>query len=205
MRVIDTEKLNQLEAYIHSYAFENNGDMPKLSEIMEYMSMSKATAYRYLLRLNDDGKIEYRGKGTLDLKDKKNSTRKYRSVRVPIYGSIICGSPQDEEQYNEGYLAVPEEWVDGECFLLRAKGDSMIDIGVNEGDLVLVKKTGFATDGQIIVALTENGNTLKRLHYENGKPVLYAENSSYTEKQHVIHPKELTIQGVALKVIKDIA
>ncbi len=42
------------------------------------------------------------------------------------------------------------------------------------------------------------------VHYENGKPVLYAENSNYTEKQRVIHPKELTIQGVALKVIKDI-
>ena len=97
-----------------------------------------------------------------------------------------------------------KEWLDGECFLLEAYGDSMADIGVHAGDLVLVKKTNVATDGQVVVALTEEGNTLKRLHYENGKPVLYAENSSYTEKQRVIHPKELTIQGVALKVIKDI-
>ena len=204
MRVINAEKLNRMETYIHDYAFNNNGDMPRLSAIMEYMGMSKATAYRYLLRLNEDGKIEYSGKGTLDLKDKKNSTRKYRSVRVPIYGSIICGSPEDEEQYNEGYLAVPEEWVDGDCFLLRARGDSIADAGIREGDLVLVRKTEDALDGQVVVALTEGGNTLKRLREENGKPVLYAENSTYSEQQRVIHPQELRIQGVALKVIKDI-
>lgn len=204
MRVIDTEKLNRLETFIHDYAFHHNGDMPKLSEIMEYMEMSKATAYRYLVRLSEDGKIEYSGKGTLELKEKKNSTRKYRSVRVPIYGSIICGSPEDEEQYNEGYLAVPEEWVDGECFLLRARGDSMIDIGVNEGDLVLVKRAEDAADGQVVVALTEEGSTLKRLRHENGKPILLAENRGYQENQRVIRPKQLEVQGIALKIIKDI-
>ena len=204
MRVIDTEQLNRLEAYIHDYAFRSNGDMPKLSEIMKYTGMSKATAYRYLVRLSETGRIEYSGKGTLALKDKKNSTRKYRSVRVPIYGSIICGSPAEEEQFNEGYLAVPEEWVDGECFLLRARGDSMVDIGVSAGDLVLVKKTETALDGQVIVALTEDGNTLKRLRYEGSKPVLYAENSSYPDQKRMIRPKELSIQGVALKIIKDI-
>ena len=62
MRVINAEKLNRMETYIHDYAFNNNGDMPRLSAIMEYMGMSKATAYRYLLRLNEDGKIEYSGK-----------------------------------------------------------------------------------------------------------------------------------------------
>ena len=94
--------------------------------------------------------------------------------------------------------------MDGECFLLRARGDSMVDIGVNEKDLVLVKKTNEALDGQVVVALTENGNTLKRLSYENGKPILLAENSTYSEKERVIRPKRLEIQGIALKVIKNI-
>lgn len=204
MRVFDQEKLSRLENYIHDYAFRNNGDVPRLPEIMEFMEMSKATAYRYLVRLNGDGKIEYNGKGTLGLKEKKNSTRKYRSIRVPIYGSIICGSPAEEEQYNDGYLALPEEWVNGECFLLRARGDSMIDIGINEGDLVLVKRTENAEDGDIVVALTDDGNTLKRLRYENGQPVLCAENKTYPDSRKYIHPHAMTIQGVALKVIRDI-
>lgn len=204
MKVIDAEKLKRLENYIHDYAFHNNGDVPRLSEIMEFMEMSKATAYRYLVRLNEDGKIEYNGKGTLGLKEKKSSTRKYLSVRVPIYGSIICGSPAEEEQYNEGYLAIPEEWVSGECFLLRTRGDSMVDIGVEEGDLVLVKRTEFAEDGDVIVALTEDGNTLKRLRYESGKPVLYAENKTYPEDRKRIHPRTMTVQGIASKIIKNI-
>ena len=204
MRVIDAGKLDRMKQFIRDYAFRNNGDMPKLSEIMEYMEMSKATAYRYLVRLNEDGEIGYSGKGTLELKEKNKATRKYRSVRVPIYGSIICGKPEEEEQYGEGYLAIPEEWVDGECFLLRARGDSMVDIGVNEKDLVLVRKTNTAAEGQVVVALTENGNTLKRLRYENGKPVLTAENAGYPESRRVIRPRQLEIQGVALKIIKDV-
>lgn len=59
-------------------------------------------------------------------------------------------------------------------------------------------------DGQVIVALTEEGNTLKRIRYESGVPVLYAENKSYPEIKRMIRPKKLTVQGVALKLIKDI-
>ena len=205
MRVFDREKLDRMEDFIHKYMRENNGDVPKLPEIMEYMEMSKATAYRYIVKLNSDGKVEYNGKGTMKPTETSNYTRRYGSVKVPIYGSIICGTPEEEEQHNEGYLAIPEEWVDGECFLLKARGDSMVDIGVNEGNLVLVKKTMTALDGQVVVALTENGNTLKRLGYENGKPILLAENSTYSEKERVIRPKRLEIQGIALKIIKDIA
>lgn len=204
MRTFDREKLDRMEKFIHDYMRTSNGIVPKLPEIMAYMEMSKATAYRYLMKLNSEGRVEYNGKGTMQPAEPSNYTRRYQSVKVPIYGSIICGSPEEEEQYNEGYLAIPEEWVDGECFLLRARGDSMVDIGVNEGDLVLVKKTPGAADGQVVVALTENGNTLKRLRYEDGKPVLYAENKSYPESKRVIRPKRLEIQGIALKIIKDI-
>ena len=158
MRVFDREKLERMEKYIHDYMQRSNGTVPKLSEIMEYMDMSKATAYRYIMKLNDEGKVEYNGKGTMKLIDDRDSVR----------------------------------------------GDSMVDIGVNEGDLVLVKKTVTALDGQVVVALTENGNTLKRLSYENGKPILLAENSAYSEKERIIRPKRLEIQGIALKIIKDI-
>ena len=164
--------------------------------------MVKSTAYRHILELEKRGIISYSGKNTLETPLQKKMH--VMSRRIPVVGMIVCGTPDEQEEHISRYLAVPEEWLDGECFLLEAYGDSMADIGVHAGDLVLVKKTNVATDGQVIVALTEEGNTLKRLHYENGKPVLYAENSSYTEKQRVIHPKELTIQGVALKVIKDI-
>ncbi len=202
MRVMSEEKLQKLAEFIKQYARDNNGESPSLADIMEYMGMVKSTAYRHILELEKRGVISYSGKNTLETPLQKKMH--VMSRRIPVVGMIVCGTPDEQEEHISRYLAVPEEWLDGECFLLEAYGDSMADIGVHAGDLVLVKKTNVATDGQVVVALTEEGNTLKRLHYENGNPVLYAENSSYTEKQRVIHPKELTIQGVALKVIKDI-
>lgn len=200
MKVLNEEKLNKMAEYIKSYMHDNNGDVPSFLSIIEYMEMSKSVGYRYFTRLKERGIIEYNGKGTLTMDGM--FTGKSHSRRIPILGSVICGSPEEEEEYAEGYLAIPEEWIDGDCFLLRAYGDSMVDIGVDAGDLILVRKTTTANEGQIVVALTDRGNTLKRLAYENGKPVLIAENKTYAEKDRVIRPKELSIQGVALKLIK---
>ena len=201
MRVIDEVKIEKLAAYVKQYAHDNN-ETPSLMDIMAYMNMSsKSVAYRYLMALKERGIIEYNGKGTMTMDSVYTKKTQYR--RVPILGQIICGSPEEEEENAEDYLALPVEWLDGDCFLLRAKGDSMIDVGVEAGDLVLVKKVTDAADGKIVVALTEEGNTLKRLRYENGKPVLYAENSTYLENRRIIRPKQLSIQGIVLKLIKD--
>ena len=85
---------------------------------------------------------------------------------------------------------------------MRAYGDSMADIGIATNDLVLIRRTETANDGDVVVALTEDGNTLKRLFWENGRPRLHAENRRYRKPD--IYPERLTVQGVALKVIKDI-
>ena len=79
----------------------------------------------------------------------------------------------------------------------------MIGVGVNEGDLVLVKREyGSPSEyhGKVIVALTEEGNTLKRLLVDNGRPRLHPENPKYKD----IYPQRLEMQGLALRVIKQI-
>ena len=123
MRSKDKGKLDKLSAFIKEYAHDNDGTMPVLSEIMDYMGMSKSVAYRYMIELKERGTLEYSGKGTMRLSETESFFRRYNSIKVPVYGSVICGTPEEERQYNEGYLALPEEWVNGECFLLRAKGD----------------------------------------------------------------------------------
>lgn len=198
MRIMNQEKLERLVDFINQYARDNNGTSPRLSEIMEYMSMSKATAYRYILELEKRGFVSYAGKNTLETDLQRKMKCGFR--RIPIVGQIICGSPDEQEEYISGYLAIPEEWADGDCFLLRAYGDSMIDIGIEKDDLVLVKRTNSAENGAVVVALTEKGNTLKRLFWEDDRPRLHAENKRYKD----IYPKTLVVQGVALKVIKDI-
>ena len=202
MRVMSEEKLNKLAEFIKQYARENNGASPGLTDIMEYMGMVKSTAYRHILELEKRGVVSYSGKKTLESSQQRRMRCNF--CRIPKVGMIVCGTPDEQEEHITGYLAVPEEWVDGECFLLEAYGDSMVDIGIDEGDLILVKKTETASSGDVVVALTETGNTLKRLFWENGRPRLHAENSTYTEEKIDYYPKELTIQGIALKVIKDI-
>ena len=203
MRTMNQEKVERLAAYVNQYARDNNGASPSLSEIMEYMSMSRSTAYRYILELEKRGLVFYSGKNTLQTELQRKMRCGFK--RIPIIGQIVCGSPDEQEEHVSGYLAIPEEWIDGECFLLRAYGDSMIDIGIDKDDLILVKKACSADDGAVVVALTENGNTLKRLFWDNGRPRLHAENKKYSEKQQDIYPNELTIQGIALKVIKNIS
>lgn len=202
MRVMSEEKLQKLAEFIKQYARDNNGASPGLSDIMDHMGMVKSTAYRYILELERRGVVSYSGKRTLESEQQRKMKCGFR--RIPRVGMIVCGTPDEQEQHITGYLAVPEEWIDGECFILEAFGDSMTDIGVDEGDLILVKKTATANSGDVVVARTENGNTLKRLCWENGRPRLHAENKTYDEKRADIYPKELTIQGIALKVIKDI-
>lgn len=202
MRVMSEEKLQRLADYITQYARDNNGAAPTLYDIMDYMGMVKSTAYRHILELEKRGLISYSGKRTLE----SEQQRKMRCgfCKIPRVGKVICGTPDEQEEHITGYIAIPEEWIDGECFVLEAYGDSMVDIGVDEGDLILVKKATTASDGDVIVALTEDGNTLKRLFWENGRPRLHAENKTYSKEKRDIYPVELIIQGIALKVIKDI-
>ena len=205
MKKPDEALLSGIAEYIKRYAHENNGQAPGMYEIAAAMHIEKTRAYRYMKYLNERGTVEYSGKGTLKFAGAGDYVRECRFVKVPIYGSVICGTPEEEEQYNEGYLALPEEWTQGsDCFLLRARGDSMRDIGVEEGDFVLVRRADGAGDGQVIVALTEEGNTLKRYKENGGRPVLWAENSSWSREKRTIVPKSLTVQGIAMKVIKNI-
>lgn len=202
MRAMSEEKLQKLAEFIKQYARDNNGASPGLSDIMDYMGMVKSTAYRHILELERRGVVSYSGKKTLESEQQRKMKCGFR--RIPFVGMIVCGTPDEQEEHIKGYLAIPEEWIDGECFILEAYGDSMADIGIEEGDLILVKKTETADSGDVVAALTENGNTLKRLFWENGRPRLHAENKSYDEKKADIYPNELTIQGIALKIIKDI-
>ena len=201
MKVLSEEKLKKMSEYIERYMTENNGDVPKFREILEYMEMSKSVGYRYLMALKERGVVEYSGKGTLSMQG--SFSKKAKSTRVPILGNIVCGAPNEEEEHIEGYLALPEEWTDKNSFLLRAYGDSMVDAGIEEGDLLLVKRTENVKNGQIVVALTEEGNTLKRIFFEGNRPRLHAENKKYPPSKRDIYPRELYIQGVVAKLIKD--
>ena len=127
--------------------------------------------------------------------------KKYR--QIPVLGEIACGDPILAEENIEEYVSLPTAiFGKGDFFILRASGQSMIEAGIDDGDLVVVKKQVEANDGDIVVALVDNQNTLKRYFRddENKKIILHPEN----KKMKDIIVDECCIQGVACHIIKEL-
>ena len=120
---------------------------------------------------------------------------------VPVVGTVACGSPILAEENIEEYVTLPAALFGrGNFFLLRARGDSMINAGIADGDLVLVRQQDTAEYNQIAVALIDDEATLKRFRPEGDRVVLHAENPNYDD----IVVDRCAVQGVAVKVIKDL-
>lgn len=180
--------------------YDKHDRTPSIRELGEICGTSHITVSRYLREMNEKGILEYDGG---EIVTKKMSKLKPESVTVPILGSISCGMPLTEEGNIESYVKLPIELVGhGEFFLLKANGDSMIDANIDDGDFVLVRKTTEANDGDIVVALVDNENTLKRLYHDDKqrKIILHPENKAYED----IVVDYCEIQGVAIKVLKDL-
>jgi repressor LexA len=144
--------------------------------------------------------IEYDGQEIRTPVTKKVNTD---IAQTAIVGSVPCGSPQYEEENIEEYISLPTAiFGKGDFFILRASGNSMIEAGIDDGDLVVVKKQLYADDGDIVVALVDNQNTLKRFYRDNDnrKVILHPENKRMKD----IVVDDCFIQGVACHVIKSL-
>ena len=133
--------------------------------------------------------------------DETNRHVSKERVCVNIYTKIPCGQLRFLDDDLEGYVEIPYSMIGpGEFFILRASGDSMINAGIFDSDLVLIKKQNYADDGQIVVAISDNDVTLKRIHFDKkGKKYhLSPENDDYTD----IVLDEVKILGVAVSVVK---
>ena len=104
-----------------------------------------------------------------------------RTREVPLLGRIAAGTPILAAEHIEDVLTLPKDLVgDGPIFLLEVKGDSMMDAGIHEGDLVCVRRQPDARDGEIVAALVDDEEaTVKRLRREAGKVILESENPRY--------------------------
>lgn len=180
--------------------YDKHDRTPSIRELGEICGTSHITVSRYLREMNEKGILEYDGG---EIVTEKMSKLKPESVTVPILGSISCGIPLTEEENVDSYVRLPTELIGhGEFFLLKANGDSMVEAGIDDEDFVLVRKTTEAKDGDIVVALVDNENTLKRLYHDDKrrKIVLHPENKDYED----IVVDYCEIQGVAVKVLKDL-
>ena len=203
MRTKNPEYFRLLEEFIDNYT-ETYDRSPSRREIAAGTGMSNANVSRYLSYMKQEGMIDY--DGTRNIVTRKQEKANADTVMLPVLGSIACGMPIFAEENVEQYIRLPSSWLGrGEHFLLRTEGDSMIGIGISDGDLVIVRKQDHAEEGQVIVALIDNESaTLKRYYRDDEKRMirLHPENESMDDIY--IEETKLRIQGVAIKLLKDI-
>ena len=131
--------------------------------------------------------------------DEFNLTRR-ETVNVPIVGTVAAGVPILARQNIENYFPVPSEYMpNAQTFMLRVKGDSMINIGINSGDLVLVEQDSSARNGDVVVALVGDSATVKTFYKEKGHIRLQPENDTM---EPIIVSSDLQILGKVFGVFR---
>ena len=197
MRRQDESKKSVILDFIDEYYNEYN-EIPAVRTIAEGTGIALATVHRYLLSLKESGELEYNGRKSIST---KRIDLESRHASAPVLGYVRCGEGEEETEEVIEYIRLPESLVGtGEFFVLIAKGDSMIDAGVNEGDYVVIRKQNTASDGDYVVALYEGLNNLKELVVDNGRYILRSCNED-KETYPDIYPSDLKIQGVAVCVM----
>ncbi len=196
MRVLSEETKNAIAEYNIEYQ-KRHGISPSFRNIMHTLNLnSLATVQRYVKQLEAEGLIERTNIGNIAPLPKLWGGE---TVTVPLIGQIACGEPCLEVENIEESFSLPcSIFGNSEMFMLRASGESMIDAGINPGDLLVIRRQEEANDGDIVVALVNGENTLKRIYKGNGEVRLHPENK--TMKDIVV--KSCEIQGVLVSCIK---
>lgn len=196
MRVMDEETLERVEKYNMDYQTEH-GISPSYRQIMHALNLkSLATVQRYLNVLEKQGRISRTRLGTIEPLPQLKAS----AISVaPLVGRIACGQPTLAIENIEESIALPTAiFGNGKLFLLRAFGNSMIEAGIDEGDLLVIRQQDVADDGEIVVALIDGEATLKRIYHRGGKIILHPENKTV----HDIVVTKCDVQGVLVSCIK---
>ena len=202
MQVKKPQLMERIKSFALSYYRENNR-MPNIRAISGGVGMDVCSVQKYLVEMGKRGMIDYDGK-IRSIHGASGSAKEVPVYNAGILGSIACGIPENAEESVEAYVPLPTDiFGKGDLYVLRATGDSMTDAGIDDGDLVVVRKTHEAKNGDIVVALVDNeATTLKRMFIDEnrGCVILHPENKQLSD---IIVPT-CQIQGVAVKVIKNL-
>ena len=199
MKKRNPETMKEIQEFVEDYFFEYH-QSPSMQKVADAIGTSKSTAYYYITEMSQKGMLHYDGKNIETSRIQKSD---YKMNRAPVLGSIGCGSPELTEENFEEFVALPIAlFGEGDFFVLRTHGHSMINAGIDEGDMVVVKKQNHANYGDIVVALIGNETTLKTYYPETEKRIvrLHPENANMND----IIVKECSIQGIAKYVIKNL-
>ncbi|ARU62893.1 repressor LexA [Tumebacillus avium] len=187
---------------------KDKGYPPSVREIGEAVGLaSSSTVHGHLARLEQKGLIRRdptkpRAIEVLDEEGATDSRFEYSTVMAPIVGRVTAGMPITAIENVEDYFPLPTRFVgDNNVFLLNVVGESMIDAGIYDGDLVIVRQQATAHNGEIVVAMTEDDEaTVKRFYREADHIRLQPENPTMDAMRY----RNVTILGKVIGVFREI-
>ena len=190
----------EILTYIKKFIAKNNYS-PSIRDICKSVNLnSPATVHVHIKNLIEKGYLKRNNKNNKvlellvpnEFEDSENST-----VMIPLLGKVTAGNPIEAIENPDEYFPIPQEMLpkNGEVFTLRVSGESMINAGIYDNDVVIVKKENNANNGEIVVAMNEDNEvTLKRFYKEDGYFRLQPENDFMTP----IILQNVTILGKAI-------
>ena len=181
-------KEEQLLEYIKSYQNEF-GFPPTVREMCKAIKVSStSTIFYYLNKLESSNKIKKNPNKNRALEIVDSGVASIKTIsndfsdnltRIPVLGTVTCGDPILAVQTSEEYFMVSPTLFKGEdLFMLTAKGESMINAGIYDGDKIVLKQQSYADNGDIVAALIEDSATIKIFYKENGHYRLQPENDT---------------------------
>lgn len=191
----------QHEVLIHVEDCLKSGDRPTQRETARHFGLTQNAAFQLLKYLKNKGYLtDLRGHRTLRL-SQEYMERKGLAPGIPLVGRVAAGEPILAEENIEEYVSLPDMFGrTDDAFLLKVIGDSMVDEGIMDGDLVLVKPTSTIDNGRIGVVLLDDEATVKRIYIQSNRIALESANRAAGYKTRYIKRSEREVRIIG-KVI----
>lgn len=174
------DKQSQIYEFLKNYT-ENKGYPPSVREICEAVSLkSTSTVHGHLKRLEKKGLIKRDPTKPRALEIVEFLQPKREMIDIPIVGNITAGTPILATENIEDTFTLPLDFIkhNNDLFMLKVSGNSMINAGINDGDLAIIERSQQASNGDIVVALIDDSSTIKRFFKENDHIRLQPENDA---------------------------
>ena len=198
--MILTKRQKQLYDYLDDY-IATRGFAPTLEEIGEHFHLnSLATVHKHLTNLEHKGLImrKWNFSRAIELVPRQ---KKSGAVELPLLGLVAAGQPIEALETNDTFT-VPEEFIRRQnTFVLRVKGNSMVEDGIWDGDYIIVEERPAAENGETVVALVNGEATVKRFYHEKGGKVrLQPANESM--QPIIVRDKDVEVRGAVVAVMR---
>ncbi|MBI5152018.1 transcriptional repressor LexA, partial [Candidatus Peregrinibacteria bacterium] len=194
-----TKRQKQVLDFIKSF-HELKRFSPSLEEIKKDLKLSSvSTAHHHVRRLQESGYLqkEYNQPRALSLAEEKET------IEIPLIGTIVAGNPIEAIEIPDETLTITKDEIGkfGKYYALRVVGNSMVEEGIFDGDIVVIRKQETADNGQMVVAIIdENNATLKKLYREKNRFRLQPANPELFP----IYRKDVEIRGIVVKIIRNL-